>query len=574
MDPARKALETAARPILERIEADRSKAPSLICSVLAYLSEHIFDPDLDVNQLRRACGIRDNSLPIYFREAVGLPPFAYIEDCRLEVASRLLASSRLKIWQIAQVVGYSTLQVFSRAFTRWSGGQNPSSYRREARKAQAAGLPVAVPRVQSESPAVMVPSPEPTLPEAVQGLSRKESDELARVLARLYPKSFAHPITVDTSQLAPGTAVLDRQELERFYAEEKVWRSVRDLPYEEAQDVVRGYVFSSTALFDLLVSKSQQEGRRNRKRGIELAELALDSAEASAPALGERIWEQRATGEAWVGNQKRLALDFLGAEAAFERAIQALHLAKTGEESLAAGLVYSLKGSLRTSQGRYDVAKELTNRGLEIFRKIGDRREETIQLMQRARIATYSGHSEEAVSDYARALELAGDLQAEDLTVMIRISQAGLLALVGSYERATTVLSGVDRKKSQQLNPLLPHQMEVIDGQIEQGFGRLHAAEAKYLAARWGFQKLEASLDAACASLNIAILYSEMNRFSEVVETCLETVPFFESLTLGEDALVSLCLLKDAVARRDVSTAILRDLQSVLLTDPLVGMSS
>ncbi len=571
LNPARKALETAARPTLERIEADRSNAPSLIQSVLAHLAGHLFDPDLDVNQLRRACGIRDNSLPIYFHEAVGAPPSTYIEDCRLEVASRLLASSRLKIWQIAQVIGYSTLQVFSRAFTRWSGGQNPSSFRREARQAQATGSPVDVPRTKSGSPPAVAPDSEQVLSRAIEGgLSQEEADDLARLLVKLYPKTFG---TATAPPDGPEPAVIDRTELERFYAEEGVWKSVRDLPFDEAQAVVRSYGFSSTALFDLLVAKSQKQGRRDRKRGIELAELALESAEASATALGERIWEQRAMGEAWVGNQKRLALDFLGAEAAFERATEALSLAKSGEDCLAAGLVYGLKGSLRTFQGRYDPAMDLTDRSLKIFRRIGDRREEAIQLIQRATVATYSGLPEKAVSDYAAALEIADELKAEDLALMIWISQASLLANMGCYERAEALLASVDRRLSQQVNPLLLHQVESIEGMVEHGYGRLESAEAKYLAARSGFDDLDAPFYSAFVSLDISILYCEVNRFSEAIPICAEIVSFFESLTLGEEALMSLCLLKDALARRDVTTSILRELQTLLLADPLVEIS-
>lgn len=571
MDPARKALETAARPVLERIEADRSKAPPLIRSVLGYLVEHIFDPDLDVNQLRRACGIRDNSLPIYFREAVGLAPFAYIEDCRLAVASRLLAFSRLKIWQIAQVVGYSTLQVFSRAFTRWSGGKNPSSYRREARKAQFKGLSVDVPRTSSATATQVVPSSEVILSRAMEGsLGREEADELAHLLVKLYPKSFQ---TAWKLPSPPDTGAIELSELERCYAETRVWERVRDLSFDEARSVVRSYAFSSTALFDLLVAKSLQTGRQDRKRGIELAELALESAEASAAAWGEKIWEQRALGEAWIGNQKRLGLDFSGAETAFGRAFEALTRTQCDGESLTAGLVYALKGSFRSTQTRYEPALELTNRGLEIFRQIGDRREETLQLMQRALIYTYSGRPEKAVADYASALEIALDLKAESLAVMITINQAGVLALMKSYEQAETVLVSLDRDLARELSPQYPSHIEFIEGQIEQGYGRLGTAEAKFLRARSGFDELNESLDSALVSLELSILYSEMGRFSEVIEICLEIVPFFESLTLGEKTLVSLYVLKEALSRENLTTTILRDLRYVLRGDPLFGIS-
>ena len=126
-------LKTAAVESLERIQLDRAKAPQRLKPLLAYIEEHLFDPTLDVNHLKRACGVRDNSVPIQFHSAVGRPPHGYIEDRRLETACRLLADTHLKIWQISELLGYSSIQVFSRAFSRWSG-QRPTLFRKKARR--------------------------------------------------------------------------------------------------------------------------------------------------------------------------------------------------------------------------------------------------------------------------------------------------------------------------------------------------------------------------------------------------------------------------------------------------------
>ncbi len=93
-----------------------------------YLEEHLFDPGLTASTLLEECGIRDKNLSTHFGSILGRTPWAYIEDRRLETACRLLTESRLKIWRIGKLLGYSSLQVFSRAFTRWSG-ERPSAYR-------------------------------------------------------------------------------------------------------------------------------------------------------------------------------------------------------------------------------------------------------------------------------------------------------------------------------------------------------------------------------------------------------------------------------------------------------------
>ena len=71
-------LRQAAVESLERIQLDRAKAPQRLKPLLAYIEEHLFDPTLDVNQLKRACGVRDNSVPIQFHSAVGRPPYARV----------------------------------------------------------------------------------------------------------------------------------------------------------------------------------------------------------------------------------------------------------------------------------------------------------------------------------------------------------------------------------------------------------------------------------------------------------------------------------------------------------------
>lgn len=139
-------LEEAARETLERIRADRERAPGKLKPLLAYLEEHLFDPQLNVERLKQACEVRDNSLTLVFHAKLGAPPKRYLTARRLEVAARLLRETPLPIWKISEMVGYSSLSVFSRAFERWAE-QRPMAYRHRFRQAATPeksrlGLPV------------------------------------------------------------------------------------------------------------------------------------------------------------------------------------------------------------------------------------------------------------------------------------------------------------------------------------------------------------------------------------------------------------------------------------------------
>ena len=128
----RSLLEAAASESLARIREHRTSASPRLKPLLEYLESHLFDKGLNVNQLKRACGVRDNSIALLFHAYVGQSPKAYISELRLETAARLLRDSDLRVWQIAELVGYSGLAVFGKAFARWSG-MRPAAYREQAR---------------------------------------------------------------------------------------------------------------------------------------------------------------------------------------------------------------------------------------------------------------------------------------------------------------------------------------------------------------------------------------------------------------------------------------------------------
>ncbi len=191
-----KLLAEAARESIERIQLDRRKAPQRLKPLLAYIEENLFNPTLDVNQLKRSCGVRDNSVPIQFHSAVGRPPHGYIEDRRLETACRLLADTHLKIWQISELLGYSSIQVFSRAFSRWSG-QRPTLFRKKARRGADADDSDAAQgdgRKRYDRSVVATAS----LRKALEGeLPAEEAQTLIDKLKNLYPEGSEAPELAD-----------------------------------------------------------------------------------------------------------------------------------------------------------------------------------------------------------------------------------------------------------------------------------------------------------------------------------------------------------------------------------------
>ncbi len=172
---AEELLRSAMQPSLERIRRDRDRVSSRLRPLLEYIEQHLFDRRLNVQHLKQACGIRDNSIAILFHSQVGHSPKSYISERRLETASRLLRDTDIRVWRISEMVGYSGLGVFSKAFNRWAK-QRPNAFRRQARDLACSQPPGPLPNDE-------------LMDRALAGsLSHQEASRLLQRLLEIYPR--------------------------------------------------------------------------------------------------------------------------------------------------------------------------------------------------------------------------------------------------------------------------------------------------------------------------------------------------------------------------------------------------
>ncbi len=180
----RDVMRASAAATLERIRQDESRVGVKLKPLVGYIADHLFSPALTVGQLKQACGIRDNSVALHFHREVGQPPHVYISRARIEVAVALMRQSNLPVWRVSELLGYSSIQVFSRAFFRLTG-RRPLAVRKEDRSS-----------VGGESPAdALEPIYEVTVPlfdhllrrVGRHELSDAEAAELIRRLLLSYP---------------------------------------------------------------------------------------------------------------------------------------------------------------------------------------------------------------------------------------------------------------------------------------------------------------------------------------------------------------------------------------------------
>jgi transcriptional regulator GlxA family with amidase domain len=93
----------------------------------SWILEHTSD-DLRVDNLARRAGMSPRNFARVFRREVGLTPACFVEEVRVEVARRLLETTRLDMGAVATASGFGSDRTLRQAFVRRVGA-TPTDYR-------------------------------------------------------------------------------------------------------------------------------------------------------------------------------------------------------------------------------------------------------------------------------------------------------------------------------------------------------------------------------------------------------------------------------------------------------------
>ncbi len=100
-------------------------------TVIGHIQRHLAEP-LSLQTLAAMAHLSVSQLSFLFRRHLRVSPHLYIENCRMELARRLLLFPSLSIKVIADSCGYNDPLYFSKCFRRHSGF-SPSDYRQQPR---------------------------------------------------------------------------------------------------------------------------------------------------------------------------------------------------------------------------------------------------------------------------------------------------------------------------------------------------------------------------------------------------------------------------------------------------------
>ncbi|HYU31560.1 MAG TPA: hypothetical protein VEW48_05315 [Thermoanaerobaculia bacterium] len=322
------------------------------------------------------------------------------------------------------------------------------------------------------------------------------------------------------------------------------------------------------AVCDLLLEQSFAEGFPDPAQAIELAHLAVRVAEQLDPGLYGRSVVQDLRTRAWahLGNARRLASDFLGAEQAL--LIAESHLEGGSADPLEEARVLDFKASLLSDRGRFEEAAGLIDLVIEIYSEIRDSHRHGRALISKGVFLGYAGRPGEAVeliSDGLARIDRGIDLNREPrLELMAHHNLAWFLNDCGRSAEAGDLL-----KSSRDLYRDFPDVWTGIrriwlEGRIAFGRGRLKEAEAALLDARERFLAQGLGYEASMVTLDLASLYLQQGRTAKVKKLAREMLPLFLAQDVHRQAAAALAAFQQAVEMDRVTPRLTREVASYL----------
>ncbi len=125
----------AAKPREDAIRKREERVSDRLRPVLEQIREHFYEPGYTVTRLKADLK-RGNWLFTRFGQELGFTPWSFIQECRMEMAVRLLRDTAIPVVEVAFLVGYEEFSAFRRLCLQWCG-LTPARLREHLRRARA-----------------------------------------------------------------------------------------------------------------------------------------------------------------------------------------------------------------------------------------------------------------------------------------------------------------------------------------------------------------------------------------------------------------------------------------------------
>lgn len=537
----------AALPALERVRRDRERVSDRAVPILAFIEEWLFDVDLDLRLSRQI-----EALPQYvvqeFCVELGLRPLEYVRERRVDVAERLLRTTRWPVYQVAAELGFRNTKQLQYAF-KTRTGRSPSEVRPEPSEA--------------DEPRKSGRDPKHSALLEVQGvIGALEPQAMVALVQRL--RSLAPSMKRREPSRPLFELSMPGYERERELAE-SVWRAAGALPTRHLRHLLcRRLRFQSPALFRLLGEKGREIGRRDRKRGVAMVGLGVEVLEANAEAFGESVHDLLTVGWSWTSNQRRLQLDWPGSEEALGFARQEWETPRASRDPLAEAEFRFWEGTLRLYQRRFDEALEALNRAIELSRGSTNRELFVQSLVQRTELSRHIDDPESAAKDLREASEYIKVQENPFLMLSIYTNLIALYMRLGRLEETSGVFRKAEDLSRAIDNRLVEAQLLWLKGLVLKRRSEIDSAESLLREAYDLLVEQNEMAHASVAALDLMELYIDSGRASVARDLVYQTISILESLKLHRETLTAIKLLRSAAETGVLNLTVIESVRSKL----------
>jgi tetratricopeptide (TPR) repeat protein len=332
---------------------------------------------------------------------------------------------------------------------------------------------------------------------------------------------------------------------------EELWARLKVAPEEDQRVLATGFPeFWRPALARKVSHASIRAAAHSTGEALKLADLALSIAER---VPGDETL--RCQGYCWahVGNARRVATDFDGANAAFARAWEIWRAGiETDSDLFPEWRLLDLEASLRREQHRFPEALALLDQARTACG--GQPLAVGRVLLKREHVFNAMGDTQAALATLAEAapfVEASGDRR---LLFSLRFNMADDLCHLERYKEAAGLLGEVRALASEQAPALLNlTRVSWLAARIDAGLGRKESAVAGLERVRWDFLDQELPYEAALASLDLAVLRLKGGGTEEVRELAAEMEAVFRAKKIDREALAALTLFWQAAEQELVT---------------------
>ena len=396
----------------------------------------------------------------------------------------------------------------------------------------------------------------PICREAFEAWRRESGEQVAE--APLLAE-YEGPIERARERLGKTTS---RGKAEQVGARELV-QELLDLPPNERLERGRGNParFAKAAVGDLLLDEAPACLPDRSREAYGLAVLAQAALQPGS-GTGRRI-EIYARALGHQANALRAHGELRQAECLFQAARFLLKSGGLGDPLTRAELDL-FEASLCRDQWRFEEAELLLARTVATYSEEDRPLDAATAVLKLGDVYRMSERLDEAIEIVEQVQEVFEEHGLEHLLLLARHNLAFYCYEAGRIEEARAIFDRAQPLYERFPEPWTQLRRLWLDGHLARAEGDSGAAEAAYRTVWGGFLRQGSGYDAALAALDLAALYAEQSRTTELKRVAEEIVPVFEAQDIHREAAAALLLFRDAVRAEQVTLRYLAELSRYL----------